>query len=96
MEIQLDLPFTLEDYGGIDAVYVDQAPHHTGCRGYNFFACYTPEGIRRLDGEFCQRILAYKGGKREYRRIRWAILSNPHLHSVIKQNLLYNLEMRRR
>jgi len=87
MLIQMDLPFTLEDCGGMDAVYVDQAPLNSSF----FFCCKTPLGIKALDGEFCKRIMACQDEK-DYLQIRHDIIYNPHLHWVIKYNLLANLE----
>ena len=86
--IQLELPFTLDDYGGMDAVYVDQAP----LRGSFVSAFYTPLGIKSIDGEFVQAIMSFDGNKEDYNHLRNSIMNNVHLHSVIKQNLIFNLE----
>lgn len=91
-EWQLSLPFTLEDYGGIDAVYFDQAPYQTNTRiGYHFGAFYTPLGIQSIDSGYIRRIL--EGGS-DLEDLRWEILTNPHLHPVIKENLISNLDSR--
>lgn len=54
------------------------------------FAAYTPEGIRQLDSEFCQRILSAKTVA-DFEQIEKDIWANPHLHTKIKSNLLLNL-----
>ncbi len=87
-ETQLGLPFTLDDCGGMDAVYVDQAP------SYGFvFSCYTPAGIKGLDGQFIRRIrMVNPRHADKVAVLREDIIHNPHLHWVIKHNLLFNLE----
>jgi hypothetical protein len=89
--IQLELPFTLEDCGGMEGVYLDQAPYRFGYGTYSFRSFYTPSGIKGLDSRFIKRIKAFNGGAKEYYELRWEIMSNPHLHQVVKDNLLWNL-----
>lgn len=84
---QLNLPFTLDDAGGINAVYIDQAPMF-GCVS----ASYTPYGIKILDRDFIQEIKSFEGDKDAMEELKWRILNNTHLHYVIKQNLVANLE----
>ncbi len=86
-ETQLELPFSIDDAGGIDAIYVDQGPT------LGMVSCWmTPHGLRNLDAEFCKEIREFKGSKKEYRRLKNLIIHNEHLHSVIKRNLLENLD----
>lgn len=88
---QLHLPFTLKDCGGINKVYLDQAPHHAQYEDRHISAVYTPEGIRSIDSEFFKRIQNSRT-KEQRDKIKQDILFNEHLHPVIKQNLIYNLE----
>ncbi len=83
---QLDLPFSYNDFDEND-IYVDQSPN---CGFVSSF--YTPEGIRHLDSDFCQEIREFRGSESKYKKLRFQILSNKHLHSVIKQNLVHNLD----
>ena len=95
-DIQLELPWTdPDDFGGMDAIYVDQGPyrsHYPSLGGYTFSCFYTPSGIKHLDGEFCREIIAFDGDERDYKNLRNRILRNGHLHTVIKNNLVSNLE----
>lgn len=52
------------------------------------FAAYTPYGIKLMDAEYCRRIIAGEDCSEEIKK-------NPHLHPVIKENLLHNIEIRR-
>lgn len=52
------------------------------------FAAYTPYGIKLMDKAYCERIVKGEDCSNE-------IKENPHLHPVIKENLLYNIELRR-
>ncbi len=85
---------TPDDYGGIDAVYRDQAPYRTGWGYYSFFACYTPEGIRMRESGYIRRILDFNGGKKERLALANEIRRDPHLHQVIKRDLIANLRER--
>lgn len=89
--VQLHLPLTLEDCGGMKRVYLDQAPYHVQYEDRHISAVYTPEGISRIDQEFCTRIQNSRT-KKQRDKIKQEILFNEHLHPVIKQNLIYNLE----
>lgn len=97
-ETQLELPFSLEDCGGMRAVYRDQEPYraHFNLEGHerHFFSCLTVYGIQCLDQEFCDEIINFKGGKKAYLDLRRRIIHNEHLHQCIKNNLLFNLEER--
>jgi hypothetical protein len=74
----------------IDSLYVDQAMVRKTYLDRNFFAAYTPWGIRQLDSRFCRRIMALKS-KAEAKVIRKQIKDCAHLHDVIKDNLFLNL-----
>lgn len=93
-ETQGHLPFTLEDCGGMDAVYVDQGPQNVqyGYRSISSF--YTPYGIGMRDHLYSQRIMAADGHEDERAELKREIVHDPHLHFVIKENLLYNLKIR--
>ena len=65
--------------------YRDQAP----IRGSLFAACYTPSGIQELDGLFAALITQGRGHY-TVKQMEAMILANPHLHPVIKTNLLHN------
>jgi len=86
--VQLELPFTLDGCGGMDEVYQEQKPYY----GYGFFCSLSPNGIKKLDGNFCERIRGFSGDKNEYNSLRRSIMENCHLHTVIKNNLLFNLD----
>ena len=86
--MQLSLPFTLEEYGGHEWVYRDEGPY----LGLTVFSVVTPYGIRKIDSEFAWRICKFNGTYEEYRQLRAEVYSNPHLHIIIKQNLVDNLD----
>ena len=64
--------------------YWDLAPS----RGY-VSGCYTPWGIREIDGAFAAMITQGRGHY-TVKQMEAMILANPHLHPVIKTNLLHN------
>lgn len=66
------------------AYYRDQAPIH----GF-IFACYTVLGIQGIDGAFAAMITQGRGHY-TVEQMEAMILANPHLHPVIKTNLLHN------
>ena len=94
VETQLDLPFSVEDCGGLNAIYVDQAPSHNRFGYASFFTCYTPHGIHAIDNEFIRRIVHFRGTRKQRQALRNEIIHNPHLHGVIKRNLLETLDSR--
>jgi hypothetical protein len=87
----------------MEKMYVDQAGWEHGVVS----SCYLPEGVRRMDTLFANRIMAFGKGESFTQRnwrgdvewvwvdteesIRRDINENPHLHPEIKKNLLYNL-----
>ena len=70
--------------------------HHltTGLAMLVFFTCYTPHGIHAIDNEFIRRIVHFRGTRKQRQALRNEIIHNPHLHGVIKRNLLENLDSR--
>ena len=91
---QLNLPFTLDEMGGMNAVYIDQAPMFGLVS-----AVYTPYGLKEMERNLIKEVQSFQGdvrprkGKEEaMEELKWAILDNPHLHFVIKQNLVSNLK----
>lgn len=90
-----------------EEIYLDQAVKQTSMFDRRITSFYTPEGIRRMDTQFSKRIMAFKRGesytKYNWRgEVDWVykdtldglkreIEECPHLHSTIKENLLFNL-----
>lgn len=76
-----------------DYFYVDQAPTLMDLRNYNgprITSFFTPYGISGLDGWISKQIQ----GESEFTKdqlIRM-IRRNPHLHNIIKTNLLSNIK----
>jgi hypothetical protein len=64
--------------------YRDQAPDF----GFGF-ACYTVWGIQEIDSAFAALITRGRGHY-TVEQMEALILANPHLHPVIKTNLLHN------
>jgi hypothetical protein len=91
----------------VDSLYLDRSPHYSRFFDRQMFSCYTPHGIREIDGWFIAEIQSYNRHTHENpkdprpaRRSRYgftadklslAIRRNPHLHNIIKTNLLENL-----
>ena len=70
--------------------YRDQAPLNESVSAfYNIFAFYTPYGIQEIDGAFAALITRGRGHYTA-KQMEAMILANPHLHPVIKTNLLHN------
>ena len=87
MFYQPHLPFSMEDHGGMDALYIDQAPF-----GGGFVSVYHLENsLKARDADYARDIRAMKT-KKEYRQLKKRIQSDIHLHEFIKRNLLFNLE----
>lgn len=70
-------------------MHIDQAAVHSWWGERTFFASYTPYGIKQLDGEYCKRICNLN---EDPEKLKKEIKENPHLHKLIKQNLLLNLK----
>ena len=75
----------------MDKIYVDQATENSYYGDRHFFAAYTPVGIKKLDSNY---IKAIQEGKVDSDFLTKQIRKNPHLHPLIKENLLYNLKNR--
>ena len=67
---------------GIDKLYLDQAMQGFKHPGIQFMSFYTPEGIRRMDTLFCNRIRACKRGEpfTEYAMCYWSVFSKKPKH----------------
>lgn len=73
-----------------DEIYMDQSINIVDLCDRNFISAFTPYGISQLDSEFCKRIRDIKT-KKEKEKLEIEILENKNLHSIIKDNLLMNL-----
>ena len=95
LETQLQLPFSLQDYRGMrESIHVDQAPIDNRSVYGTFFCCMTVYGVQQLESDFIHRIMNFEGTDAERQALRNEIIHNPHLHSVIKRNLVENLDAR--
>ncbi len=47
----------------MENIYQDQGGRYIDVPGFQCSSFYTPEGIRRIDSDFCHRIIAYGEGK---------------------------------
>jgi hypothetical protein len=70
---------------GKDKVYLDYAPHYGA-----IFSCFTPYGISNIDAWFARQIQGEKV-RENFKYLKRAILTCPHLHPVIRNNLYQNL-----
>lgn len=41
----------------MDRLHVDQAPYRSQYADRDFMSCYTPHGIRQIEGQYCRRIM---------------------------------------
>lgn len=73
---------------GHNRIYLDYAPQSTTVYDRTIASCYTPFGISAIDGWFAKQI---QSGAIPFRVLKKAILTNPHLHPVIRNNLYHNL-----
>lgn len=76
----------------MEAMYRDYGPERISMPGFHFSGYYTPWGIKRLDSDYCKRIINLDGETSELLARR--IHTDYHLHPTIRRNLLYNLRMR--
>ena len=97
MGYQLQRPFSVEGAGGWDEIYTDQATE----KKYSYIGCYyLPAGIKRMDSNICKMIRELKTPinsdpqwvKGQMLWLKEHIERNPHLHYIIKENLLLNLK----
>lgn len=78
----------------MEVVYRDQAVYHKHFLDRCFIAAYTPLGIQRREYGYIRRILDFKGTEEERKELEKEIRDDPHLHKVIKRNLIDNLKDR--
>lgn len=73
-------------------MYYDQSPYNSNYGERTFSSAYLPYGIKRFDSFFSNEIRL--GNKSKYTKIelKKMIRRNPHLHNLIKENLLDNLK----
>jgi hypothetical protein len=80
----------------ISSIYYDCAAEYTRFFDRNFFSAYTPHGIKEFDGWLGKQIQSHRGWGSPPRytpeEIAKMIRLLPHLHPVIKSNLLHNLK----
>jgi hypothetical protein len=68
----------------MEELYIDQAINLK----WPISTFYTPHGIKLKDANYCKRIC--RGNENKF-KLQDEILKDPHLHVMIKNNLLYNL-----
>ena len=74
----------------------DQGPENGWQMGFKNLPLKSPDDIRGIDGALCMRVRGYLLRDPSYQKyeVRKMILGNPHLHDVVKANLLDNLKHR--
>ena len=81
---------------GAQAFYCDQATKTSQCADKYFFSAFTPSGIQLIDRWYILRIQELKKPNARFKytapELEEMILKNPHLHPVIKSNLVENLK----
>ena len=74
----------------VEEYYIDQAMYNVNAYGRRITSFYTPFGIKQIDSWLSKQIRnESKYSKIELEQL---IKRNPHLHNVIKTNLLDNLK----
>lgn len=76
----------------LDDIYVDQLPHYSQFYDREVFASYTPYGIKMIDSRYIRAIQHMEKYSMTPERLAHIIKKDPHLHNVIKTNLLYNIK----
>ena len=73
-----------------ETYYRDQAPRNSGTYGFRISSMYLPYGIKKIDSWYGKQIRA---GLPDHtpEQLEKMIRHNPHLHNVIKTNLIENL-----
>lgn len=73
--------------------YIDRASSNTNIYGCRIMSSYTPYGIKQIESWFITQIQKLGTNKEKYKAkdLENLILRNPHLHEVIKSNLISNL-----
>lgn len=80
-----------------EELYIDQAPYHTQYGDRTFFGCLLELGLKRKESWLIKQIQEHNDPNNsptyspEY--IAKMIRCNPHLHNIIKTDLLKNLEI---
>lgn len=69
----------------ISNIYIDQVPHY----GNFVSSVYLEKGIKEIDSGFAKRIMNLN---EDYKKLEIEIQNNPHLHTMIKDNLIQNLK----
>ena len=84
---------TPEDF---EKITTDQGKENGKQMGFKDLPQKSPDEIRGIDGVLCMRVRGYLLRDPSYQKyeIRKMILGNPHLHDVVKANLLDNLKHR--
>jgi hypothetical protein len=78
----------------MDVVYRDQAPTHNHYGDRCFFSALTPWGVKLREGGYIRRILDFQGNEEDRLGLEREIRDDPHLHRVIKSDLIRNLRER--
>jgi hypothetical protein len=73
----------------IDSIYTDQAINHGPLVG----SAWLPMGLKKMDHFYATEICD-SNSKYTVEELEFLIKRNPHLHNIIKHNLLTNLENR--
>lgn len=76
----------------ISELYVDQAPYVSRYGDRKFSSVYLELGLKRMDKFFSTEIQLGSDSKYTKDELSKMIRRNPHLHNLIKENLLENLE----
>jgi len=85
--------FKKEDFKNqnLDDIYIDQAYQYLKTPNFQTFSSYTPFGVKNLEGFFIKQITSFDESNYTKAELEQLILRNPHLHNIIKTNLLGNL-----
>lgn len=76
-----------------ESFYIDRATSNINIYGCRIMSSYTPYGIKQIESWFITQIQKLGTNKEKYKAqdLEDLILRNPHLHEVIKSNLILNL-----
>ena len=77
-----------------DDIRIDQCMVNNKYYDRNFFSALTPYGISQIEGWMINQILS--DSKFSFDELERMIRRNPHLHNVIKTNLINNLNNKRK
>ena len=79
-----------ENYNLDQNIYVDQSPYYNKIYDATISSVLLPVGLKRLESWMSYQI--QKGSEYTFEQLHKMILVNPHLHNVIKTNLIDNLK----